>query len=252
MTLKPLALSLLLLAGATSAPVDAAQSACPENYAQGELPAITNSKLASSALELCNPGYAVVYSGIARAPLWSAEHLSPGRIAQAKGQKRANNFREDTRLPADYRARLSDFRGSGYDRGHMAPAGDMPNPAADSTSFLLSNIVAQDSQQNRNQWAAIESAVRALAAHREIFVLTGPLWLGANIQRLHGRVMVPTHTYKVVYDPQTHAGAAYVVENLPNKRYQAVSIEALGRASGVRFFAPGMVRSELKLPKPRY
>lgn len=249
-SLPAVALAALCL---TSSWTYAASTTCPEDYAQGDAPAVLNTRLATSTKELCNPGYAVFYSGVARAPLWSAEHLSPGRMREAVGQPRTNDFREDTRLPADWRATLSDFKRSGFDRGHMSPAGDMPNPAADHASFLLSNMIAQDPTQNREQWEAIESAVRAMAMHRELFVITGPMWLGTNIARLHGRVLIPTHIYKVVYDPRENKAAAYVVENTANRRYQMVAIPDLEKVAGIDFF-PGKAidATPLRLARPRY
>jgi len=229
----------------------AAPSKCPEHYANGNLPVITFAPLQSNTVELWSAGYGVVYSGIARAPIWSAEHLTPGRIRAAEAVGRSDQFEADMRLPEDWRSELADFKGSGYDRGHLAPSADMPSPAADAQSFLLSNIVAQDSQNNRNLWAAIEKAVRALARHREIFVVTGPLWIGKEVIWLNGRVMVPTHLYKLIYDPQNQAAAAYLVENAPDKAHRAISLDELEALAGIRFF-PGQEMQRLKLPRPRY
>lgn len=192
-----------------------------------------------------------MYSGIARSPIWSAEHLSPGRMQAALNVPRVENFNPDERLKRAWRSRLDDFRGSGYDRGHLAPAADMPSPAAMSASFLLSNIVAQDPQLNRNLWAAIESAVRALARHREIYVITGPIWRGQTIVRIGEGVMVPTHLYKLVYDPTNEAAAAYLVENGPDKRHQPISLNELIGLTSIDFF-PGQRLERLKLPRPRY
>src|SRR5690606_18356069 len=109
----------------------AQSSACPEHYAGGNRPEIVSAPLQSSAYELCSAGYGVVYSGIARAPIWSAEHLTPGRMKAAKEVGRDDQFQADKRLPQDVRNELADFKGSGYDRGHLAPSADMASPAAD-------------------------------------------------------------------------------------------------------------------------
>lgn len=229
----------------------AAPSDCPENYAQGERPDILNERLDQHTVELCSPGHAVMYSGIARSPIWSAEHLTPGRLNAAREVPRTDVFQEDRRLPEDWRATLDDFRHSGYDRGHLAPSADMPTPTADAQSFLLSNIVAQDSNMNRSLWAAIEKAVRALARHREVYVITGALWKGANVERLKARVMVPTHLYKLVYDPANEAAAAYLVQNAPNKAHVPISLKELKALVGIDFY-PGRDLKRLKLPRPRY
>lgn len=244
-----LALSLLIGSAAHSA-----QSSCPEHYYKGQRPDVVNERLTLSTQELCSSGHGVWYSGVARAPLWSASYLTKGRLAQASNVSRSNNFREDRRIPNDWRAKLSDFRGSGFDRGHLAPSADMHTPNADSESFLLTNIIAQDPQLNRNLWAAIESAVRAHARHRSVYVITGVMYLEPTVQRVNGRVMIPSHIYKLVYEPQRNAAAAYVVENRANVRHREVTLAQLESMAGISFL-PGEASSsinDLKLPRPRY
>lgn len=251
--LKKFATAAFLAIGLVAAGVAySAPTQCPGHYFNDERPDLINPKLELSAKELCSDGYAVWYSGVARAPLWSAEFLSPGRVQAARGLPRSNNFREDTRLPGDWRAKLSDFRGSGFDRGHMAPSGDMPNPAADSQSFLLSNIIAQDPHLNRNLWAAIEMATRAKAAHGPLYVITGPLFLGPSIARLNKRVMIPTHVFKLLYDPRTNSAAAYFVPNASHKRHQEITLEQLEELAGISFLPGAEHVTPMKLPRPRY
>lgn len=64
-----------------------------------------------------------MYSGVSKTPLWVAEYLNPQRLSTKI--KREDNFHEESRVAERHRALLSDYRGSGYDRGHMAPNGDM-------------------------------------------------------------------------------------------------------------------------------
>src|SRR5690606_14564827 len=147
---------------------------------------------------------------------------------------------------------LTDYRGSGYDRGHLVPSADMPTPSSDSQSFLLSNIVPQDPNLNRNLWAAIEAAVRAHANHRPVYTITGVLFKGAQIERGKGRVLVPTHLYKLVYEPGRNAAAAYLVQNAPRKRHQEITLAELEELAGIRFLPGATNVGKLKLPRPRY
>jgi len=228
------------------------RSSCPHLYPTATPPRILNPRLALSARELCSDHYVVFYSGVARAPLYAVEYLTKGKIQATRELGRANDFRADTRLPKDWRNLLSDFRGSGFDRGHLAASGNMPTPAADSQSFLLSNIIAQDPQLNRNLWAAIEKAVRAYAQHKPVYVFTGTLFLGKKIERLNDRVLVPTHIYKLLYDPELSAAAAYLVENQPDKRHKEIDLQYLQKLTGIEFFTQAEKISALKLPRPRY
>jgi len=229
-----------------------ADSACPHLYHAATPPKLLNLKLGQHARELCSDHYAVLYSGVARSPIYAAEYLTKGKVVAAREFGRANDFRSDMRLPKDWRSELQDFRGSGYDRGHLAASANMPTPAADSQSFLLSNIVAQNPQLNRNLWSAIEKAVRVLAMHRPIYTITGVLFKGQHIERLNSRVLIPTHIYKLVFDPKQNSAAAYLVENQSDRRHREVSLQELEQLAGIAFFPKGDDVNRLKLPRPRY
>src|SRR3569832_1538293 len=103
---------------------------CSDHFADGTVPVVTSEALAKHTQQLCFAGYAVLHSGISRTPIWSAEHLTASRIEQARQLKRKNAFHAEPKLPAADRAELEDYKGSGYDRGHMAPNGDMATGAA--------------------------------------------------------------------------------------------------------------------------
>lgn len=231
-----------------------AESRCPEHYAAARPPAILDSAIAGGALELCSQGYGVLYSAEAKSPIFAAEYLSPARVFKAYDRRsRSNDFRPDERVARRGRASLEDYRGSGFDRGHLAPSADMETAEADSESFLLTNIVPQDPQLNRNLWAAIEKAVRALAKHRPVYVVTGVIWephTGQTVGR--GRVRVPAYLYKAVYDPYTRAGAAYLVANAPNQPHRELTLAELSQVAGVSPFPGAHVASTLRLPRPRY
>jgi len=231
----------------------AGQTACPEHYLWGQSPDIVNEKIAVKTREVCFAAYGVTHSGITRTPLWAGEHLTKDNLADAKGRERANNFHPEDRLPADERAELADYSRSGYDRGHMAPAADMPSDQANSESFTLANMVPQNPNCNRGVWAGIEIAVRNLAKQEgELYVITGPLFQGSGIRQIGGRVMVPTHVYKVVYDPKRGA-AAYLAENAEGAGYSTVSLSELEKISGISFF-PGLPAQwrehKIDLPEP--
>lgn len=246
-----LAVSGVVFLGATHAAY-AAPSACPQNYYQGEAPEVINEALLTKTRELCASHHAIFYSGLTRTPLWTGIYLTQERIAAGRDVPRTDVFREDTRLPKDWQARLSDYRGSGYDRGHLVPSASMPTKKTDAQSFFLSNIIPQDQTLNRSLWAAIESGVRAHANYRPIYVITGVLFKGQSIKLVNGRVMVPTHLYKVIYEPDRNLAGAYLVENTNRKRHQELSLEEIEALAGVRFFPGAKDVGKLKLPRPRY
>ena len=108
---------------------------------------------------------------------WVGYHLTADKLQGTA--KRTDNFRPDSQLPHDERSELSDYSGSGYDRGHMAPAAAFKrSKKAMSTTFFLSNMAPQTPQLNRRIWRILEEEVRTLAKeHGEVWVFTGNLFL---------------------------------------------------------------------------
>jgi endonuclease G len=241
------ALVLLVLLGAP----DAAAAACPQHFFDGTAPALANPKLTPKTRQICYTEFALLHSGLTRTPLWVAEHLTPRRASGARALNRVNNFHADPNLPPDERAELSDYVRSGFDRGHMAPAGDMTTPQAMDESFSLANMVPQSSDNNRNLWESIERAVRDYSERHEIYVVTSPLFQGENLQALKGRVLVPTHIAKAVFDPRLNAGAAYLTPNQEGDEYRIISLAELQQLSGIDPFPqlpPDIKQSILNLP----
>jgi endonuclease G, mitochondrial len=193
----------------------------------------------------------VLHSGVTRTPLWAAEHLTRNGLDAAVATERKDTFHEESRLPPDERADLDDYARSGFDRGHLAPAADMPDEQAQHESFSLANMIPQDPQSNRGLWSGIrglwsgiESAVRGLARRSgDLYVVSGPVFQGTTLRRLRGRVLVPTHIFKAVYDPKRNQAGAYLVENADGDQWRSVSIAELQRITGIDPF-PGLAPSQ--------
>lgn len=206
---------------------------CADHFVGGQPPTFTNAKLAVSTQSLCFNVFSVMHSGVTRTPLWSAEHLEAQNVAAAAALSRENSFHPEARLAPAQRAELSDYARSGFDRGHMAPNGDMPDRDSQRDSFSLANIVPQNGENNRHLWAGIEGAVRKLTRREgDLYVVTGPTFLGADLHKV-GNVLVPTHLYKLVYSPRQRAGAAWFVENTPDAKANVVPIPELERIIGI-------------------
>ncbi|NMM07421.1 DNA/RNA non-specific endonuclease [Polaromonas sp.] len=226
---------------------------CSEHFVGGVAPAITNVKLQARTQEICFESYAVLHSGISRTPLYSAEHLTRADVEAAKTLSRHDSYHPENSLPAQDRAELSDYARSGYDRGHMSPNGDMPNRFAQAESFSLANMVPQVHANNAGVWAGIEGAARQLALDEgEVYVVSGPAFIGSNIQRI-GNVLVPTHLWKVLYSPAQRRAGAYVITNDDTREYSAVTVSDLEEMIGVSLL-PGLSRkvrdNGMELPMP--
>jgi len=251
--LRPIAVLALLLSPAAVRAEPLAS--CTPLFAGGQAPALLNTRLAERTQSLCYRAYAVLDSGITRGALWSAEHPTAAGLAAARQTRRVNLFHPDDGLPPADRAELADYARSGFDRGHMTPSGDMPDPMAQQQSFSLANIVPQTAQLNRGVWERIESAVRTLVKRQgEAYVVTGPAFQGANLQQIGGRVLVPSSTWKAIYVPATGDAGAWSCTNTAVPACTVLSVAALAAKTGVDPF-PGLsqsVKATLgRLPVPR-
>ena len=256
--MQSLRISLLFALVAACTAATASITECPQHFANGVAPEIVKTSMRPRNEELCFESFAVMHSGLTRTPLWSAEHLTRERIDAAAALPRINSFHAEKRLrPAD-RATLADYKASGYDRGHMSPNHDMPTPHAQGESFSLANMIPQARKINQNLWEGIESAVRdSLRPGDQLWVITGPIFEGAELAQLNGRVLVPTSVFKAVYDPAHDSAGAYVASNAreaQGMKYEVMTIAALEQRIGINLFTrmPSATKHKLMiLPKPK-
>lgn len=207
---------------------------CSESFYGGVYPEFTNDKLSNKTQELCMDGFAVMYSGVSRTPLWSAEHLDRKRLQQAKEIDREDSFHEESKLPESARASLSDYSKSGYDRGHLAPNADMANRSQQYDSFSLANIAPQSPRNNRYIWRNIESATRYLTQqYGEVYTITGVSFTNKKTKQLADRVLVPSHFFKAVYIPATNQAGVYYAPNDESERIEIISVDELATEVGI-------------------
>ena len=196
------------------------------------MPAVA-ARLPGERVLVCHAAYAVLVSGVARDPLWSAELLTGGHAAAAMRIRRGHHrFHPERAVPPDERAMPTDYHG--YDRGHMTPAEDVPGPAARSETYSLAKVVPQTAALNRGIWLGIEAAVRHLAERDgALYVVTGPVLTAADDRTWDSAVDVPAATWKAVYDPAAGWAGAYICGNTPDPGCVTVSIDGLSRVVGV-------------------
>jgi len=222
------------------APADTTFSQCRKFFPEQRVLPVVPDKL--QLRSLCFDAYAVLHSGATHTPVFSVERLTRAQLTDAKDEERTNHFYPEARLPMQDRAQLDDYKGSGFDRGHMAPAADMPTPQAMAQSFSLANMVPQAPENNRKTWAGIEKDTRSYAkrARRGVYVYSGPVYSGAIRTIGQGKVQVPSHLFKLVYDPETGRAWAHWVENTDEAQAgRPISYAELVRRTGIEFL-PGL------------
>lgn len=211
---------------------------CRQFFAAGQPPIIhTQSKLR----DLCYDAFAIMHNGNTRTPMYVAQRMNRALVADAD-EKRTNKFFADARLPRAERAELSDYRNSGYSRGHMAPAADMPTAQAMAQSFSLANMVPQSMKQNSGPWARIEKDTRSYAsrAKGDVYIITGPVFDAKPSTVGDNKVAVPSYLYKLVYDASTNRAWAHWQPNRDDARVsKPISYAELVKRTGIEFL-PGV------------
>lgn len=226
------------------------RASCTAQLPMGKAPTFSNPKLGENTHQVCYQDFTVLVSGKTLTPLWSAEYLTRQRIMAARRMKRVNSFHEEDSVPIASRARLSDFIGSKMNRGHLSPSGDMTSPSAQYESFSLGNMIPQNPSNNRHVWEGIESGTRNYAVSSgKVYVITGPLFIGANIRFMNNRVAIPTQIFKLLYNPANQTGGVYVVDNVDTEAIGWKSIAQFEQFSGYRFHlgAPAL----MTMPQPQ-
>ncbi len=245
----------VLLGLLLSVTAQAQTTGCDRHFFKKAPPEFTRKALQASTVGLCFEAFSVMHSGVSKTPLWSAEHLTRDSLRAAREVPREDSFHAEATLPPKHGAELADYARSGFDRGHMAPAADMPTRQAQHESFSLANVVPQNRRNNQQLWAAIEGATRHLVNQRgELYVVTGPIFEGDRIERINGRVFVPTHVFKAVVDPATNEGAAWLAPNDDSGDYQAIPIAELEQKTGINLFPklPDAAKQKaMTLPQPK-
>ncbi|MBD5344520.1 MAG: DNA/RNA non-specific endonuclease [Bacteroides sp.] len=185
-------------------------------------------------------------------PNWVAWQLTAD---EATGEEpRTNKFYADENVPGS--AEYYDYNYSGYDRGHMAPAGDMKwDSEAMRESFLMTNIAPQAKALNTGAWKRLEEKCRTWAhVYGDIYIVCGPVLSGGPLEYIgDSRVYVPRRFFKAIIalSPDGAKGIGFI---MPNEKVQggmqkaAVTIDEIEHVTGYDLFAalPDDIESDVE------
>jgi endonuclease G, mitochondrial len=197
-------------------------------------------KHSSSDQIISHSAYTLKYDENHEQAAWVAYRLSSSHIIG--NVSRTDDFRPDHSVKTGS-ASLADFKGSGYDRGHLAPAADFKwSGTAMSESFYMSNISPQQPSFNRGIWKKLESNVRTWAKDNgEIYIVTGPVLTGNYPTIGSNKVSVPKYYYKVILDyrePELK-GIGFILPNQKSSnslQSYAVTIDEVEQRTGIDFY----------------
>ncbi len=142
---------------------------------------------------LAKPQYTLSYNRRNGGPNWVAWHTDSSSL----GSTDRGQFRPDSALPAEWQITPTDYKNSGYDRGHVCPSGDRTDSRTNNdATFCMSNMMPQTGELNRHVWADLENYLRdQVKSGDEIYEVAGP---GGNQGTIAGgQVVVPKFCWKV-------------------------------------------------------
>ena len=235
----------LLLAGGVVAAQDGGLSqSCASRYRGIGLPKYLGDDPPNHTL-VCRSGYVLSHNNETKMPDWVLEELTPARF-DGPGDRDQSSFGPDPALLAQGTPVSvdSDYKGTGFDRGHMAPAADMkPSQQMMDESHYLSNIAPQVGIGfNRHIWAELEAAVRDWTEHRgKVIVITGPIYDDTDRVMKGSDIPVPPRFYKIVYEPGRKRAIAFILPNekIAGRKLEPFlkSVDEVEEATGIDFLS---------------
>ena len=202
---------------------------CRNLYPWSE-PKIKDPELLKRMLFVCRSSFYIQYDPLIKMPVSVSEVLTKDNMLLSELPK-TTIYEADTDLPTSLQASLSDYEGSYYEIGALAPTADMIiydaslgdellvsiNKKARRESLFLSNTAPQVGNNfRRGIWAELEAEVRNWTIKTDtLYVTTGPLFLGGQVKSYLGlsKIPVPTHFYKLITDPSNYGSVAYIIPN---------------------------------------
>ena len=183
--------------------------------------------------------YSMVYDNSHEQSKWVCYKISSA--FESGMHKRKDLFKEDP-LIIEGSASHSDYKGSGYDRGHLAPAADMTwSEVAMKESFYYSNISPQRPSFNRGIWKRLESMIRKWGSDFDsLYVTTGPLLID-SLDVIGSGVSVPKHFYKTILsfkEGKPLSSISFLLENKGSKsrlKDFVISTDSLEKISKLNF-----------------
>lgn len=188
-----------------------------------------------------NDHFTSCYSEHFKNTIWAVHQLEREQVLGH--QKRTNDYRVDNRVSK--RVLPTNYRRTGFDRGHLVPASDMrKNFSSMTQTFFMTNMAPQRPEFNRGIWSVLEKKIRrdfvATRQKDNVFIYTGMI-LSDKLPTLPCEAAIPEWFYKIIYNQTTHTISSYLIDN---HRYSSseldsfrVSVDRIEALTGLDFFS---------------
>ena len=241
---------------------------CADTFAPFGKPMLISSNADSQSdggiklVEICHTGQLIAFNPNHNVSDWVAFEITRTKLLNPKVDRK-DRFHPDPNVPEGHQIVKNDYRNTGYDRGHLAPAAAMKwSKEAMDDSFFMSNIAPQVGRGfNRHIWKDLEQKMRQWSCERDrLYITTGPLYEDESIESIkYDRnddgeddngilVDVPSHFFKFALDPNRMEAIAFILENRELKREDLpkylTSIDEIERRTNLDFLSGIWDRSE--------
>lgn len=218
---------------------DVAEETSSDQVDGMEIPVYTKGTLSETVKKRYS--YTVSYNHDTKNPNWVAWTITS---AHASGSVQRTDFLDDEDMPSP-KGYLSDYYNSGYDRGHMCPAGDNKwSEKAMEDCFLITNMCPQNNNLNRGVWNSIEQQCRSWAKkYGKVYVVCGPVYLNQQHRKIgKNKVVVPEAFFKVVLRTGSNPQAiGFICRNVSQKGKKKTdfinTVDDVERITGYDFFS---------------
>ena len=203
-----------------------------------EMPAERNGEMI-----LSHTGFTISYNKANNTPDWAAWHLTSNHCDG--DVERSTKFWADPDIPRPYRVEYYEYKGSGYDRGHMCPAGDMKwSEKAMHDCFYMSNMCPQTSELNSGAWNKLEMKCREWAMKEgSLYIVCGPIYSKSDRETIgiEHAIRVPGRFFKAVLSMRKghEKAVAFIFRNDDSSqsyKSAATTVDEVERVTGLDLF----------------